>query len=73
MKAFVHKTSGIRSNGKIMESESLETLCNSILVLQDFRGFTPEIIVSKPDMDNPYNEREKQCEWVIEIYDEYRE
>lgn len=73
MKAFVYKTSGFRSNGKIMESENLETLCNSILVLQDFRGFAPEIVVSKPDMDNPYDEREKQCDWLIEIYDDYRE
>ena len=73
MKAFVHKTSGKRYEGKILESENLETLCNSILDLQDFRGFSPEIVVSKPDMDNPYNELEKQCEWVIEIYDDYRE
>ena len=73
MKAFVYKTSDMISEGKILESENLETLCNSILVLQDFRGFTPQIIVSKPDMDNPYDEREKQCEWVIEIYDDYRE
>ena len=73
MKAFVHKTSGMRSKGRIMESENLETLCNSILDMQDFGGFTPELIISKPDMDHPYDEREKQCEWVIEIYDDYRE
>ena len=73
MKAFVYKTSGMRSDGKILESENLETLCNSILDLQDFKGFFPEIIVSKPKMDYPRDEREKQCEWVIEIYDDYRE
>ncbi len=73
MKAFVYKTSGNPSDGEILESESLETLCNSILDLQDFRGFKPEIVVSKPDMDNPYCEIEKQCDWVIEIYDDYRE
>ena len=73
MKAFVHKTSSIRSKGQIMESENLETLCNSILDMQDFGGFAPEIVVSKPDMDHPYDEREKQCDWVIEIYDDYRE
>lgn len=73
MKAFVYKTSGIRSKGKIMESESLETLCNSIIYLQDFGRFIPELIISKPDMNNPYYEQEKQCDWVIEIYDDYRE
>ena len=73
MKAFVHKTSGLRSQGEIMESESLETLCNSILDIQDFGEFDPEIVVSKPDKDYPYDEREKQCDWVIEIYDDYRE
>lgn len=73
MKAFVHKTSGMCSDGKILYSENLETLCNSILDSQDFKGFFPEIIVSKPKMDNPCDEREKQCEWVIEIYDDYRE
>jgi hypothetical protein len=73
VKAFVHKTSGMRSKGKIMESESLETLCNSIIVLQDFGRFQPELVISKPDMDHPYDEREKQCDWVIEIYDDYRE
>lgn len=73
VKAFVHKTSGMRSKGKIMESESLETLCNSIIDLHDFGGFQPELVISKPDMDHPYDEREKQCDWVIEIYDDYRE
>ena len=73
MKAFVYKTSGIRSIGQIMESESLEVLCNSIIDTQDFNGFIPELVISKPDMDCPYDEREKQCEWVIEIYDDYRE
>ena len=74
MKAFVHKTSDIRrSNGKIMESESLETLCNSIIDLQDFGCFQPKLVISKPDMVHTYDEREKQCDWVIEIYDDYRE
>ena len=73
MKAFVYKTSGVRSNGKIMESENLEKLCNLILDSQDFRGFAPEIVVSKPDMDCLCDEREKQCDWIIEIYDDYRE
>ena len=56
-----------------MESESLETLCNSIIDMKDFWRLQPELIISKPDMDNPYDEREKQCDWVIEIYDDYRE
>jgi hypothetical protein len=73
VKAFVYKTSGICSEGKIMESESLETLCNSLIEFQDFRDFQPELIISKPEMDHPYDEREKQCDWVIEIYDDYRE
>ena len=73
MKAFVHKTSGIRSKGKIMESESLETLCNSIIDFQDFGRFQPELVISKPNMDCPYDEREKQWDCVIEIYDDYRE
>ena len=73
MKAFVHKTSDRRSDGKIMESESLETLCNSIIDMKDFWRLQPELIISKPDMDHSYDEREKQCDWIIEIYDDYRE
>ena len=73
MKAFVHKTSSIRSKGQIMESESLETLCNSIIDMQDLGRFTSALIISKPNKDCPFDEREKQCEWVIEIYDDYRE
>lgn len=73
MKAFVWKTSEDEKQGKILESESLATLCSSILDLQDFRGFSPELVLSKPDFDHPYDEREKQCDWVIEIYDDYRE
>ena len=73
MKVFVHKTSGMRGQGQILESENLETLCNLLLNFQDFGRFQPELVISKPDMDCPYDEREKQCEWVIEIYDDYRE
>ena len=56
-----------------MESESLETLCNSIIDMKDFWRLQPELIISKPDMDHSYDEREKQCDWIIEIYDDYRE
>lgn len=71
MRAYVYKTSCMRSKGQIMESENLEKLCNLILDLQDFRGFTPEIVVSKPEINSPYNDHE--CDWIIEIYDDYRE
>ena len=73
MKAFVHKSSGMRHQGEIMESENLETLCNSLLEFQNFEPFIPELVISKPGLDCPYDEREKQCDWIIEIYDDYRE
>lgn len=72
MKAFVYKTSGMKEQGKTLEAADLGTICERLLILEDFKGWKPEIILSKPDED-PYDEREKECDWVIEIYDDYRE
>lgn len=73
MKAYVYKTSEMASQGQVMESKDLETLCGVLLEFQDFNGWKGEIIISKPDIEHPLDEREKQCDWVIEIYDDYRE
>ena len=73
MKAFVTKSSEFIYQGEIRESETLEMLCSSLLDTEDFNGFKEELVISKPDMDHPFDEREKECDWVIEIYDDYRE
>lgn len=73
MKAYVYKTSEIASQGQIIESKDLETLCGVLLEPENFNGWEGQIIVSKPDIEHPVNEMEKQCDWVIEIYDDFRE
>ena len=73
MKIYITHVNTNHNEGEIRECESLETLCASLLDTEDFKGFYPELVVSKPDMDSPLNEKSKQCVWCVEIYDNYRE
>ena len=73
MKVYITHTETKYNEGEIRECESLESCCESLLDTEDFNGFVPELVVSKPDMESPLDEKSKSCKWCIEIYDNYRE
>jgi len=73
MKVYITHTDTKYNEGEIRECESLESCCESLLDTEDFNGFVPELVISKPDMDSPLDEKSKSCKWCIEIYDDYRE
>lgn len=73
MKIYITHVYTNYNEGEIRECESLETLCASLLDTEDFHGFIPELIISRPDMDSLLDDKSKQCDWCVEIYDNYRE
>ena len=72
MKVYITHTDTKYNEGEIRECESLESCCESLLDTEDFNGFVPELVISKPDMESPLDEKSKSCKWCIEIYDNYR-
>ena len=74
MKAFVFRTSQGPEDGKIVEAESLEKSCGELVEPTHFMGENhPYLIIWKPDFKYPVDKRELECDWVIEIYDDWRE
>ena len=73
MKIYITHTNTRFNEGEIRECESLDTCCASLIDTEDFGKFAPGLVVSKPDMDSPLEEKAKGCDWCVEIYDDYRE
>lgn len=70
MKVLLTKTSDYHYR-EIREIDNLEGFIDELLE-EDFKYFTPEIIVSKPyQLDS--DEIKRTCKYRIEIYDTYRE
>ena len=76
MKVYICRTSGAFNSGYIKKCENFEECCESLLKTEDYGNFERylhELIIRKPDKNSPFDEKEKECDWVIEIYDDYRE
>lgn len=70
MKICVYKTSNL-FNEEIREFPSLEEAVNTLLKNETFGGGIPELVISKP---REYSSIiAKKCDFMIEIYDDYRE
>ena len=70
MKICVYKASNL-FNEEIREFPSLEEAVNTLLKDETFGGGIPELIISKP---REYSSTlAKKCDFMIELYDEYRE
>ena len=71
MKVYVYKTSDFTiGKGEVREYKSLDECIPTLLKTEDFDGRTPEIVISFPS-DLPVHA--KDCEYEIEIYDDWRE
>lgn len=74
MKVFVSKTSEY-TKGEVMEFSNLEEAVNKLLsdrdAFQCFKSDPLELIISKPYIKSP--EEHKDCDYVIELYDDWRE
>ena len=74
MIVFVTKTSEC-SKGEVMEFSNLEEAVNKLLSDRDafeiFKSDPLELIISKPYINSP--ESHRACDYVIELYDDWRE
>lgn len=71
MKVLIARTSEIfDDNAVIKEFGTLEDCINELL-MEDFDGCTPSIIISKPG--EWCSEAKKSCDYIAEIYDTWRE
>ena len=68
MKFSITKTSDFWQHKEIVERESLEQVVNECLDPKFYYGSTPEVIISRPE-----TWEESECDYVIEIYDDWRE
>lgn len=64
MKVLVTKTNDWDFE-EIREYKDLDECCRTFLTQEDYRGSTPELVVS-------FSEN-KECEYEVEIYNSYRE
>ena len=71
MKVFVTRSSGWSSEGEIREYKDLDECVETLLKTEDFGNFEPGLVISRPDDLRP--EREKSCDYEVEIYDTWRE
>ena len=70
MKICVYKTSNILHED-IREFSSLEEAVNTLFKDKTFGDCIPELIISKP---REYSSTiAKNCDFIIELYDDYRE
>ena len=69
MKILIEKTSD-RNFKYIQEYNSLEDCVNELLDSK-FIDISPELVVSRPDKWN--SDEEQECQYVVEIYDTWRE
>lgn len=69
MKAYVYRTSTYDYKGEIVESENLETLCRSLLKPEMFDGKEDllRLVIMPPEEDCT------EYDWLVEIYDDWRE
>ncbi len=68
MKFSITKTSERGFHNEIVERESLEQVINECLDPKFYYGSRPEVVVSRPE-----SWEESECDYVIEIYDDWRE
>lgn len=76
MKVFVTRSSGFISDGQAREYENLEECVNTLLEKENYGKFEPELVISKPATLTKLGflpGMEKDCEYVVEIYDTWRE
>ena len=72
MKVYVSKTSDVWGEGKVKEYKDLQECIETLFATEDFGKCQPEIIVSKAD-DMSVEKCGEECEYEVEIYDDYRE
>ena len=71
MKVYVVRTSGSWFEGEVREYRDMKECIDEILEKEDFGKFEPGIIVYKTGDMDPENAR--KCEYMVEIYDDWRE
>lgn len=71
MKAYVFKTSEYSKKGEVKEYKNLEDCVDDLLANEDFHGYEPELVVSKPNSIT--SEIGRSCDYEVEIYDTWRE
>ena len=72
MKVYVFRTSEFYGkNGEVREYKSLDDCVADLLTNEDFKGWSPELVVSRPDDITP--DIGKSCDYEVEIYDSWRE
>lgn len=64
MKVLVTKTNDWDFE-EIREYKDLDDCCKTLLTTENFRGSSPELVVSFTDNE--------ECEYEVEIYNSYRE
>jgi len=75
MKILITKTSD-RNYSELKEYDSLERCVEECLNLNDDSNDIPEVVISRPkDYGNWYkgNTEILQCDYIVEIYDTWRE
>ena len=74
MKVHISRSSDTWGNGKVEDFQNLQECIDTLFKTENFGRFgifKPEIIVSKAD--NKTVEKYGECEYEVEIYDDYRE
>jgi len=72
MKVYVRKTSDAFGTGTVREYADLDECIETLLSFENFGGWYPELIVSRPD-DITLKVCPEKCEYEVEIYDSWRE
>ena len=72
MKVFIYRTSEFfEKRDRVEEFANLDECFKKLFDTEDFGGYEKEFVISKP---NKYTDKMgKDCDYVIEIYDSWRE
>lgn len=75
MKVFVTKSSKSLIDGEVREYKNLEECVNTLLEKENYGRFSPELVIGKPETLERFmcTEEAKDCKYVVEIYDTWRE
>lgn len=61
-------------NACIKSYEHLEDCVRNVFANADFNGWNPSVIIMPIDKNDIYlSQQERECDFIVEIYDDYRE
>ena len=72
MRVLITKTSSPWGEGEVKEFSDMKDCIETLFKTEDFGRFEPELVISKADDLTP-EKGGVECEYEIEIYDDYRE